>query len=211
VGVVTRFLLAVCVLTVSSAAWAECVTRPMRITFYTCAEGSRHCLTKRGNQPMPFRTVAVGDRSLLGRWLYIEDLGGWVLASDTGAPLKRNWIDVFIGDSRMARDARRLGVQHWDVRVCEALAPSSKARPQDADQHRLDEAEASAENQRLGEDAGDATHDDPGHERVDRHDPSLDLSDELFQGACPRPLPRAPDTGLGRCRDLVERFTAVLR
>ncbi len=125
-SVVTRSLLAVCVLTVSSAAWAECVTRSMRITFYTCGEGSRHCLTKRGNQPMPFRTVAVGDRSLLGRWLYIEDLGGWVLASDSGARLKRDWIDVFIGDSRMARHARRLGVQHWDVRVCEPPAPAKK-------------------------------------------------------------------------------------
>jgi 3D (Asp-Asp-Asp) domain-containing protein len=133
VGVVTRSLLAVCVLTVSSAAWAECVTRPMRITFYTCAEGFRHCLTKRGNQPIPFRTVAVGDRSLLGRWLYIEDLGGWVLASDSGARLKRNWVDVFIGDSRMARDARRLGVQHWDVRVCEPVAPAAKPGPAVAD------------------------------------------------------------------------------
>jgi hypothetical protein len=45
VGVVNRSLLAVCVLTTSSGAWAECVTRPMRITFYTCAEGSRQCLT----------------------------------------------------------------------------------------------------------------------------------------------------------------------
>ncbi len=130
---VTRSLLAVCVLTVSSAAWAECVTRPMRITFYTCAEGFRHCLTKQGNQPMPFRTVAVGDLRLLGRWLYIEDLGGWVLASDSGARLKRNSVDVFIGDSRMATHARRLGVQHWDVRVCEPLATPSKAAPAVAD------------------------------------------------------------------------------
>jgi 3D (Asp-Asp-Asp) domain-containing protein len=133
VGVVTRSLLAVCVLTVSSAASAECVTRPMRITFYTCAEGFRHCLTKRGNQPMPFRTVAVGDPALLGRWLYIEDLGGWVLASDTGAHLRRNWVDVFIGDSRMASHARRLGVQHWDVRVCEPPARSARTEPVVAD------------------------------------------------------------------------------
>ncbi len=132
-GLVTRSLLAVCVLAASSAAWAECVTRPMRITFYTCAEGFRHCLTKRGNQPMPFRTVAVGDPSLLGRWLYIEDLGGWVLASDTGVRLRRNSVDVFIGDSRMALHARRLGVQHWDVRVCEPAAPSSDPGPVVAD------------------------------------------------------------------------------
>jgi 3D (Asp-Asp-Asp) domain-containing protein len=143
VGVVRRLLLAVCVLTIPSAAWAECVTRSMRITFYTCAEGSRHCLTKQGNQPMPFRTVAVGDRRLLGRWLYIEDLGGWVHASDTGAVLKRDWIDVFIGDARMARHARRLGVQHWDVRVCESVEPSSRAEAAVAD-GRLASAEEGA-------------------------------------------------------------------
>jgi 3D (Asp-Asp-Asp) domain-containing protein len=112
-------VLALGVLLTPPAVLAECEARSMRVTFYTCAEGSPHCLTKRGNQPMPFRTVAVGDRRLLGRWLYIEDLGGWVHASDTGAALKMNWIDVFIGDARMARHARRLGVQHWSVQVCE--------------------------------------------------------------------------------------------
>lgn len=127
-GVVTRFLLAVCVLAVPSVAPGECVTRSMRITFYTCAEGTPQCLTKQGNQPMPFRTVAVGDRRLLGRWLYVEDLGGWVHASDTGRALKPNMLDVFIGDSRMVRHALRLGVQHWDVRVCEAETPSREAR-----------------------------------------------------------------------------------
>jgi 3D (Asp-Asp-Asp) domain-containing protein len=102
----------------------------MRITFYTCAEGFRHCLTKRGNHPIPFHTVAVGDRKLLGRWLYIEDLGGWVHASDTGVALKANAVDVFIGEARMARHARRLGVQHWNVRVCDAEAPADA--PSDA-------------------------------------------------------------------------------
>lgn len=120
----TRCLLTVCVLAVASAAAGECVTRSMRITFYTCAEGSPHCLTKQGNQPMPFRTVAVGDRRLLGRWLYIEDLGGWVHASDTGGALKPHMIDVFVGDARMVSHARRLGVQHWNVRICEPPAPS---------------------------------------------------------------------------------------
>jgi 3D (Asp-Asp-Asp) domain-containing protein len=100
----------------------------MRITFYTCAEGTPQCLTKQGNQPMPFRTVAVGDRRLLGRWLYIEDLGGWVHASDTGGALKPHMIDVFVGDSRMRSHALRLGVQHWNVRVCEAQAPSAEAK-----------------------------------------------------------------------------------
>jgi len=97
---------------------SECESRSMRVTFYTCAEGFSHCLTKQGHQPIPFRTVAVGDRSLLGRWLYVEDLGGWVLAADTGVALKKNSIDVFMGEGRMARHAMRLGVQHWNVRVC---------------------------------------------------------------------------------------------
>jgi len=97
---------------------AACESRNMRVTFYTCAEGFSHCLTKQGHQPIPFRTVAVGDRSLLGRWLYVEDLGGWVLAADTGVALKKNSIDVFMGEGRMAPHAAHLGVQHWNVRVC---------------------------------------------------------------------------------------------
>jgi 3D (Asp-Asp-Asp) domain-containing protein len=110
----------------------------MRITFYTCAEGTPQCLTRQGNQPMPFRTVAVGDRRLLGRWLYIEDLGGWVHASDTGRALKPNTVDVFIGDSRMVRHALRLGVQQWNVRVCGAArqprqAQAGPAEPGSAD------------------------------------------------------------------------------
>jgi 3D (Asp-Asp-Asp) domain-containing protein len=99
---------------------SDCSARTMRVTFYTCAEGFAHCLTRRGHQPIPFRTIAVGDRALLGRWLYVEDLGGWVLASDTGSRLRKNSMDVFIGDQRMVPHARRLGVQHWRVRVCEA-------------------------------------------------------------------------------------------
>jgi 3D (Asp-Asp-Asp) domain-containing protein len=102
----------------SPSAASQCETRTMRVTFYTCAEGFSHCLTKAGHQPIPFRTVAVGDRALLGRWLYVEDLGGWVLASDTGSALKKDSVDVFIGEGRMARHAKRLGVQFWLVRVC---------------------------------------------------------------------------------------------
>jgi 3D (Asp-Asp-Asp) domain-containing protein len=105
-----------------SSEASECESRSMRVTFYTCAEGFSHCLTKQGHQPIPFRTVAVGDRSLLGRWLYVEDLGGWVLAADTGVALKKNSIDVFMGEGRMARYATRLGVQHWNVRVCAPVA-----------------------------------------------------------------------------------------
>lgn len=108
------------------AGAAECDTRTMRVTFYTCAEGSSHCLTRKGHQPIPFRTVAVGDPTLLGRWLYIEDLGGWVLASDTGGALKANSLDVFIGEGRMAKHAKRLGVQFWVVRVC---APAELPEP----------------------------------------------------------------------------------
>jgi 3D (Asp-Asp-Asp) domain-containing protein len=97
---------------------AACAPRTMRITFYTCGEGYPPCLTKRGNMPLPFRTVAVGDLSLLGRWLFIEDLGGWVHATDIGGALKRDSIDVFIGESRMVPHARRLGVQYWTMRPC---------------------------------------------------------------------------------------------
>jgi len=97
-----------------------CAPRVMRVTFYTCGEGSSRCLTRRGNNPIPFRTVAVGDRALLGSWIYVEDLGGWVHASDTGGGLKPGSMDVFVGEARMARHARRLGVQYWTVRVCGA-------------------------------------------------------------------------------------------
>jgi len=95
-----------------------CAPRTMRVTFYTCGEGTPPCLTKRGHMPLAFRTVAVGDRKLLGRWLWIEDLGGWVHATDTGGGLKRDSIDVFIGEDRMAPHARRLGVNYWTMRPC---------------------------------------------------------------------------------------------
>jgi hypothetical protein len=97
-----------------------CEPRVMRVTFYTCGEGSSRCLTRRGHNPIPFLTVAVGDRELLGQWLYVEDLGGWVYASDTGQGLRRGWLDVFVGEARMASHARRLGVQYWTVGVCAA-------------------------------------------------------------------------------------------
>jgi 3D (Asp-Asp-Asp) domain-containing protein len=126
---------AVCLAVLASLALAwparasgqDCEWRTMRVTFYTCSEGSSHCLTRTGNQPIPFRTVAVGDRALLGRWLYIEDLGGWVHASDTGGRVRGDAIDVFIGEGRMAKHARRLGVQHWKVGVCAADAPPQQA------------------------------------------------------------------------------------
>jgi 3D (Asp-Asp-Asp) domain-containing protein len=102
----------------AGAGPSGCETRTMRVTFYTCAESSSRCLTRKGHQPIPFRTVAVGDAALLGRWLYVEDLGGWAFASDTGGALKANSLDVFIGEGRVAKRARRLGVQFWEVRVC---------------------------------------------------------------------------------------------
>lgn len=119
----------------AGAGPSECETRTMRVTFYTCAEGSSHCLTRKGHQPIPFQTVAVGDRALLGRWLYIEDLGGWVLASDTGAALKADSLDVFMGEGRMATHARRMGVQFWVVRVC---APAEVQGPRPVQAARRD-------------------------------------------------------------------------
>lgn len=128
--------------------------RRFKVTFYCSCE---RCtgkyspsrgglgLTALGNQPLPFRTVAVGDASLLGRWIYFEDLGGWVLASDTGTkctsrlgrverPLGKsslpivkkngspgcvdiNQVDVFVGGREMHDRAVLLGVQEWWGRV----------------------------------------------------------------------------------------------
>ena len=111
-----------------------CAPRTMRVTFYTCAEGTPPCLTKRGHMPLAFRTVAVGDRKLLGRWLWLEDLGGWVHATDTGGGLKRDSIDVFIGEGRMAPHARRLGVHYWTMRPCgPEKQPPARARDVIAD------------------------------------------------------------------------------
>jgi 3D (Asp-Asp-Asp) domain-containing protein len=127
VGILTLALVALGEAAVAGPGEAtECESRSMRVTFYTCAEAFSPCLTKEGHQPIPFRTVAVGDRRLLGRWLYVEDLGGWVLAADTGIGLKANSIDMFMGEGRMARHATRLGVQHWNVRVC-APVPAVQA------------------------------------------------------------------------------------
>ena len=128
-AVVLALALAVPAHAAAATGLSGCDTRTMRVTFYTCEESSAHCLTRNGHQPIPFRTVAVGDRALLGRWLYIEDLGGWVLASDTGGALKVDSLDVFIGESRMAKHAKRLGVQFWDVRVCES---ARRPRPVEA-------------------------------------------------------------------------------
>jgi hypothetical protein len=121
-------LLLAFILAIPAGASGGCASRTMRVSFYTCAEGLRHCLTKRGHQPIPFRTVAVGDRELLGRWIYVQDLGGWVHASDTGSSLRRDWLDVFIGDSRMAPFAVRLGIQHWIVQVCPSPVPDGLVR-----------------------------------------------------------------------------------
>lgn len=83
--------------------------------------------TTLGHAPLAFRSVAVGDRSLLGKWIYFQDLGGWVYASDTGAKCKRkgqhcvanNQVDVFVGGPEMHRHALRLGVMEWTGRVLE--------------------------------------------------------------------------------------------
>ena len=116
-------------------ATLACAPREMRVTFYTLAEGTQTKLTKLGHQPLAFRTAAVGDRALLGRWLYVQDLGGWVHASDTGRPcradrpgpcLPKDTIDIFIGADHMQPHARRLGVQHWTVGVCETPGAATR-------------------------------------------------------------------------------------
>jgi 3D (Asp-Asp-Asp) domain-containing protein len=104
-----------------AGAAARCQERRMRVTFYTCARGDWACLTKLGRRAVPLRTVAVGDRRLLGRWLYVASLGGLVEATDTGPALEGNSIDVFVGEARLGRWARRLGVRHWPVQECRVL------------------------------------------------------------------------------------------
>jgi hypothetical protein len=71
----------------------------------------------------------VGDKSLLGRWLYFEDLGGWVLAADTGVVctqrakkkgcVAENQVDIFIGGPEMHRHALRMGVMEWTGKILE--------------------------------------------------------------------------------------------
>lgn len=95
---------------------------------------------------MPFRTVAVGDRSLLGKWIWFDDLGGAVFASDTGVECKLsvrsvvrytkskkrstvvkgcvalNQVDVFVGGPEWHKHALKLGVMEWEGRVIEAAS-----------------------------------------------------------------------------------------
>lgn len=74
--------------------------------------------------PIPFRTVATGDPLLLGRWIWFDDLGGWVYASDTGTDCRSkaakklgcvaaDQVDVFVGGPEWHRHAARMGVQEW--------------------------------------------------------------------------------------------------
>jgi hypothetical protein len=116
-----------------SAASPDYVFRRFKVTAYcSCAKCcGRHSpqrggkgLTSLGNAPIAFRTVAVGDPALLGRWLWFDDLGGWVYASDTGTgcsakSAKRigcvsvDQIDVFVGGADQHHVAVKLGVQEW--------------------------------------------------------------------------------------------------
>ncbi len=151
----TSALVLALTLAVPARARPDCPSRTMRVSFYTCAEGFRHCLTKRGNQPIPFRTVAVGDRALLGRWIYVQDLGGWVHASDTGSALRRDSLDVFIGESRMAPFANRLGIHHWTVQVCPPSVADAHA-PETSPKKGADEGRDGASARSAGERRGRA-------------------------------------------------------
>jgi hypothetical protein len=114
----------------------QCTSREMRVTFYRLAEGTKSMLTKMGHEPVAFQTAAVSDRRLLGRWLYVEEFGGWVYASDTGRPCRvgkpgpcrrEDTIDIFVGAGHLQPHARRLGVRYWTLGVC--TAPIDALRP----------------------------------------------------------------------------------
>lgn len=113
--------------------------RRFKITFY-CSDKrccGRHSPQRGGNgntatghAPVPFRTVATGDPTLLGKWIFLEDLHGWVYASDTGAPctkrakkrfgcVAKNQLDVFIGGAEYHKAALRLGVMEWTGKVAQ--------------------------------------------------------------------------------------------
>jgi hypothetical protein len=129
--------------------------RQFKITFYcSCAKCcGRHSpqrggkgLTAMGNAPIQFRTGATGDPSLLGKWVYFEDLGDWVHLTDTGvkcaatkasktAPAQTSMrftlgkrrratgcvsadqIDIFVGGPEWHKHALRMGVMNWKGRV----------------------------------------------------------------------------------------------
>jgi len=68
--------------------------RVFKITFYCSCKKccGRHSpqkggsgLTSLGHSPIPLRTGATGDASLLGRWIFFQDLPEAVFLSDTGA------------------------------------------------------------------------------------------------------------------------------
>lgn len=109
------------------------VERRFKVTFYCSCKKccGRHSPQRGGSgltslqvTPIPFRTVATGDPLLLGRWLWFDDLGGWVYASDTGTSCKskaakrlgcvaEDQVDVFVGGPEWHKHATRLGVQEW--------------------------------------------------------------------------------------------------
>lgn len=150
------------------ASHSQGEVRTFKVTFYCSCQictgknspslrGSGNTAT--GRVPIPFRTVAVGDPSLLGKWIYFEDLGGWVLASDTGARctvtkvtqvvrailsypftlgkgcVSRDQVDVFVGGPSMHKRALEMGVQEWKGRVME----TQEAMAQDSPTRRVDE------------------------------------------------------------------------
>jgi hypothetical protein len=132
------------------AATGEVVKRRFRVTFYcSCRKCCGRHSPQRGGSgltalqvvPKQFATVAVGDPSLLGRWLWFDDLGGWVYASDTGTPcnsknakrvgcVAADQVDVFVGGPEWHKHAQRLGVQEWEGRYVPLAfdAPIREAR-----------------------------------------------------------------------------------
>lgn len=112
--------------------------RTFKITFY-CSDKrccGRHSPQKGGSgntvlghTPLPFRTAASGDPTLLGKWVFLPDLGSEVFVSDTGAPCRKrgkkkapacvavDQLDIFVGGPEWHRHALRLGVMWWEGTV----------------------------------------------------------------------------------------------
>lgn len=91
-----------------------------KATFY-CADarciGEKKIIrTKTGNIPYPHKTIAVDSSVIpLHSIVYIKDMG-YYMAEDTGADIKGNRVDIFVGSYE---EAKKLGVKNVDIYILE--------------------------------------------------------------------------------------------